>query len=191
MSFPASPNNGDSFTRFGRSYVYNSAKNKWSPAPQVSNTALTSLSTNILPAISGDVDIGATDKRIQDVYLESDSTIYIGDREVSSDSFLNSTNFAKNGDLTISTGTSRWYAPRNITISKITARLGTAADSIVTLEIEKNNSVEYNINIDIGEVQSISNTPINMTDVDYLQVNVTSVGSAAKGSDLNIQFIYN
>jgi hypothetical protein len=106
-------------------------------------------------------------------------------------SLLSSTNFAKNGDLTISTGTSRWYAPRNITISKITARLGTAADSIVTLAIKKNNSLEYNINIDIGEVQSISNTPINMTDVDYLQVNVTSVGSAAKGSDLNIQFIYN
>ena len=89
MSFPSNPNNGDSFIRFGRSYVYNTAKNKWGPAPQVSNTALTSLSTNILPANSGDVDIGATDKRIQDLYLDADSTIYIGDRAVSAESFLN------------------------------------------------------------------------------------------------------
>ena len=89
MSFPSNPNDGDSFTRFGRSYVYNSAKNKWGPAIRFSSAALTSLSSNILPATSGDVDIGATDKRIQDLYLEPDSTIYIGDRVVSTESFLN------------------------------------------------------------------------------------------------------
>jgi len=89
MSFPSNPNDGDSFTRFGRSYVYNSAKNKWGPAIRFSSAALTSLSSNILPATSGDVDIGATDKRIQDLYLEPNSKIHIGDREVSVDSFLN------------------------------------------------------------------------------------------------------
>ena len=89
MSFPSNPSNGDSFIRFGRTYVYNTSSNKWAPAPQVSNTALTSLSTNILPAISGDVDIGAASKTIQDLYLGADSTIYIGDKTVSAESFLN------------------------------------------------------------------------------------------------------
>ena len=105
-------------------------------------------------------------------------------------SLSSSTNFAKNGDLTVSTGTSRWYAPRNITVSKITARLGTAADSTVTLQIKKNNNVEQIININTGEVQSSSTTPIDMTDADYLQVNITAIGSGAPGADLNVQFVY-
>jgi len=89
MSFPSNPSNGDSFIRFGRTYVYNTSSNKWAPAPQVNNATIASLSTNILPATSGDVDIGAASKTIQDLYLGADSTIYIGDKTVSAESFLN------------------------------------------------------------------------------------------------------
>ena len=89
MSFPSNPNNGDSFIRFGRTYIYNTSSNKWAPAPQVNNATIASLSTNILPATSGDVDIGAASKTIQDLYLGADSTIYIGDKTVSAESFLN------------------------------------------------------------------------------------------------------
>ena len=89
MSFPSNPSNGDSFIRFGRTYIYNTSSNKWAPAPQVNNATIASLSTNILPATSGDVDIGAASKTIQDLYLGADSTIYIGDKTVSAESFLN------------------------------------------------------------------------------------------------------
>ena len=89
MSFPSNPSNGDSFIRFGRTYIYNTSSNKWAPAPQVNNATIASISTNILTATSGDVDIGAASKTIQDLYLGADSTIYIGDKTVSAESFLN------------------------------------------------------------------------------------------------------
>ena len=191
MAFPSNPSDGDIFSRFNRQYTYNATIGKWSAVKTTSATTLASIESNIVPADNTNVNIGSADNRITDIYLKSDSVINIGDRAITTSNFVNSTNFAKNGDLTVSTGTSRWYAPRNITVSKITARLGTAADSAIILEILKNNVLDQSINIAAGDLQSVSTSTIAMTESDYLQINVTAVGSSAKGSDLNIQFIYN
>jgi hypothetical protein len=189
MSFPSNPNNGDSFIRFGRSYVYNTAKNKWAPAPQVSNTALTSLSTNILPAISGDVDIGSADKRIQDVYLESDSTIYIGDREVSSDSFLKYITMNQAGTITAPfTGIARSYPPININITSIAASVGTTPTADLVFDVLKNGVSVGTYTITAGEYKlSPASVSVSIQTTDYLSININS-GTGA--TDLKVDFTY-
>lgn len=95
------------------------------------------------------------------------------------------------GELTTTTGTARWYAPFNLSIQDIIPKLGTAADATVTSLIKKNGSTEKTINFTAGQTTSTVSSPtFSMNEGDYITIDVTAIGGAAPGEDLNIQFKY-
>ena len=99
------------------------------------------------------------------------------------------TNLNQQGELAVTTGTARWYAPFNLSITEIDAKLSTAADSAVTLVIKKNNSTNQTLNI-LANSTSITGSAIALDEDDYITVDITTVGNVAKGENLVIQFKY-
>lgn len=98
------------------------------------------------------------------------------------------------GELRVIDGTERWYANKSITITGITARLATAADAVVgvTLKVNRSSTVDT-VDLSIGAnvtKREITDAEIQMTEDEYLTVDVTSIGSTDKGEDLNIVFTY-
>ena len=110
------------------------------------------------------------------------------------DTIIQSTNLSQQGDLTIVQGTARWYAPFNLQMLQVVPRLGTAADAAVGIVIEKNDSDHTTFQFGAGVTEVIldssNNIPFNMTESDYLTVDVTSIGNTNKGKDLIVQFRY-
>lgn len=95
------------------------------------------------------------------------------------------------GELTITTGSARWYAPAALTISKITARVATApTGSAVTILVKKDGTTASTLTISDGGTSDIDNTGFSMTAGQYLTVDVSAVGSTTAGEELNIQFLY-
>ena len=95
----------------------------------------------------------------------------------------------QNGTLELTTGTSRWYAPADISITKINARLATQSTGTTTIVILVNGAVEKSININAGTTLEVDNVGFSMNDGDFLTIDITSVGQTP-GTDLNLQFIY-
>ena len=110
------------------------------------------------------------------------------------DTIVQSTNLSQQGDLTIVQGTARWYAPFSLQMLQVVPRLGTAADAAVGIVIEKNDSDHTTFQFGAGVTEVIldssNNIPFNMTESDYLTVDVTSIGNTNKGKDLIVQFRY-
>ena len=77
---------------------------------------------------------------------------------------------------------------------QVVPRLGTAADAVVGIVIEKNDSDHTTFQFGPGVTEVIldssNNIPFNMTESDYLTVDVTSIGNTNKGKDLIVQFRY-
>ena len=104
-----------------------------------------------------------------------------------------STSIYQQGDLAVHTGTARWYAPANLTVVDVIPKLGTAADAGVTLEIHKNGTKVSDIAIATGDLTVVvggSNKTWAMNDGDYLTMDVTAIGTTAKGKDLVVQIKY-
>ncbi len=96
---------------------------------------------------------------------------------------------SQQGTLSITTGTARWYAPANITIPKITARLaGTATGSTVAV-VKVDGVTEKTITIASGSSLQADTTGFTMTDGEYITIDLTSVGTTP-GTGLTVQFIY-
>ena len=98
--------------------------------------------------------------------------------------------FNQEGTLAVTTGTARWYAPRDITINKIEGFLGTAGTgSSTTFATLINGSQNRTDSISAGSTSSASTgLSISMTDGQYLTVNITAVGTSA--ADLSVKFYY-
>jgi hypothetical protein len=98
----------------------------------------------------------------------------------------------QDGDLTIYTGTVRWYASQPVTVTKIIARLARASDIGVTLQVRKNGTVVNTINIDGNSLKTTISTGLfNMAVDDYLTVDTIAIGNANNtGSGLSVQFSY-
>ena len=94
------------------------------------------------------------------------------------------------GELVITTGTVRWYAPSALTINSIVARIGTTADATVTAVAKKNGSTVATTSITAGQSEATNNTGFSMVTGDYLTLDITTIGSTNKGADLNVQFLY-
>ena len=100
-------------------------------------------------------------------------------------------NMLQSGALAVTTGTSRWWAPFNLQVSNIKSRLATAADATVTININKNNSLAKSFTFSANSnTATISSPYFSMSENDYLTVDVTTVGTTQKGTDLYIQFFY-
>ena len=100
-----------------------------------------------------------------------------------------STNLNQQGTLSITTGTARWYAPFNLSITALNAKLSTAADSSVTLAIKKNGVLNQNLII-VSNSTSASGSSFILDEGDYITVDVTTIGNVAKGENLVLQFKY-
>ena len=98
--------------------------------------------------------------------------------------------FNQEGTLAVTTGTARWYAPRNITINKIEGFLGTAGTgSSTTFATLINGSQSRTDSISAGSTSSsTTGLSISVTDGQYLTVNITAVGTNA--ADLSVKFYY-
>lgn len=95
------------------------------------------------------------------------------------------------GTLEILTGSVRWYAPSDLTFSKITSRIGATADATVTAVVKKNGTSVLTLSITASNTSVVDNTGFSMIEGDYLTIDVTAVGSSSSpGEDLNVQFIY-
>lgn len=100
-------------------------------------------------------------------------------------------NLRQAGSLTLITGTARWYAPRDLTISEIIGRLDTASSgSSVTVVIKKNGATMATLTFGVGVTKVVDTTINSLNEDDYLTVDVTAIGSSVSGSDLNLSFKY-
>lgn len=100
-------------------------------------------------------------------------------------------NMHQNGELAVTTGTKRWYAPYDLNIVDIRPKLGTAADNIVTADIKKNGSTIKTVSFTPNSTSTTVASPsFSMSEDDYLTVDVTTVGETIKGEDLYIQLKY-
>ena len=102
-------------------------------------------------------------------------------------------NISQQGDLSLITGSARWYAPFGLTITNVSPKLSTSADAAVTLVVKKNGTAQSNITIASGATTAVLtgvNNTWTMVEGDYLTMDVTSIGTDAKGKDLVVQFKY-
>jgi copper(I)-binding protein len=97
----------------------------------------------------------------------------------------------QDGFLVLKTGTIRWYAPGNLTVTKIIGRLATPSDGRVTFKIKKNDSVTNTVDIVNPATKSTDLNGFNMVVDDYLTIDVTHTGTInAPGAGLSVVISY-
>ena len=95
------------------------------------------------------------------------------------------------GELYPQNGTSRWYPQYSYTINTIRARVSNApVGNDINLNIRKNGNIVATTSILDGLDRSSINTSIPVAYEDYITVDITSVGNAAKGTDLVVSILY-
>jgi plastocyanin len=99
------------------------------------------------------------------------------------------------GELLVTTGTKRWYAPRNIVVNKIIARVDTAASgSSINITINKvsgGTTTTKTMSIAAGSTkQEDTNPSFSLNADDYMTLDITQVGSGATGENLRVTFTY-
>ena len=102
-------------------------------------------------------------------------------------------NLSQQGDLSIIAGTAKWYAPFNAKVFEVVPRLGTAADGIINIQVQQNDSNQFAFAIPANQTSKsfIGDSDVfSMASGNYLTVDVTSIGTSAKGKDLVVQFKY-
>ena len=95
------------------------------------------------------------------------------------------------GELSVQTGTARWYPQYSYTLNTIRARVSNAPNgNDINLNIRKNGNVVATTSILDGLDRSSINTSIPVAYEDYITVDITSVGNTAKGTDLVVSILY-
>ena len=96
----------------------------------------------------------------------------------------------KIGLLQVGVGTKRWYAPFNLEVTKINAKLAGAADANVVADVKKNGISAQTVTIPTGDVSAVISSPtLVLVEGEYLTVDITGAG-VSNGNDLYLQFIY-
>lgn len=101
-------------------------------------------------------------------------------------------NLYQAGTLQTYTGTMRWYAPYNLSISSILPRVVASADQSIIILIKKNGNTAVTLTI-LANTYTISayTSGLSLAFGDYLTIDLTQVGSSTQpGSDLYVQFSY-
>jgi len=101
------------------------------------------------------------------------------------------------GELSAYTGTKRWYAPKNITISKIKARVDTAptgAGIVIQVNRTTTGNVTTNQQLTVADgttiISDTSPTISSMSEDDYLTIDIVSVGTTTAGENLTVEITY-
>lgn len=90
------------------------------------------------------------------------------------------------GNVSVITGTTRWYPPSDITVESITLRTGTAPTSTLTIVARKSGTIVDTITLPSGQNKIVSTVPFDLTVDDYITVDVTT----ASGKDMTVMFNY-
>ena len=99
--------------------------------------------------------------------------------------------YSYTGNLSVNTGTERFYTFDAATCSEINAYVGTApVGSSITLNVKKNGSTVDTVSIGDGNTSSTNASTSSYNKGDYLTVDITQVGSSTAGADLKINFIF-
>lgn len=92
------------------------------------------------------------------------------------------------GNITVQTGKSRYYAPRALTISQLRASVNTApTGASLIVSLRKNGTIVAVVTIAASVNTGTSSLALAVAAGDYLQVDVTQVGSTVAGADLTVQ----
>jgi len=105
----------------------------------------------------------------------------------------NHTTLQQDGILAVTTGTARWYAPRDVELIRARAHVRIApAGANLEIRINKNGSSLHTMSITSGQTNALSllSPPLELNEGDYLTVDITGVGSSTAGSDLNLVIRY-
>ena len=97
----------------------------------------------------------------------------------------------QDGRLSPTRGIARWYAPSNLTVTEVTARVGQSSlGQPITIVINTNGNESSTTRL-APATSSLSNT-VNfaLSEGDYLTVDVDTIGTVRAGSDLSIQVSY-
>jgi hypothetical protein len=96
------------------------------------------------------------------------------------------------GNLSVKSGTRRWYAHEDLTIVKIKAQVDVApAGRNIVFAVKKNGSTVGTFEIAAGSAfNPISNINITAAEDDYFTVDITQVGSSTPGQHLLVTFVY-
>jgi hypothetical protein len=98
----------------------------------------------------------------------------------------------QDGNLTIKNGTTRWYAPYALVISKIIGRLAVAGDDTIQFRVRKSGVIVQSVTMLAGDMKEEVNVSISMAVDDFLTVDVYNVGSNVQpGYGLSVEFKYN
>lgn len=98
---------------------------------------------------------------------------------------------SQSGNLTVTTGTKRWYAPAVLTISNVVARVGTAPSGSALVVVLKRNGIANSIvTVSSGSFTGSNSTSISVSEGDYLTVDISSIGSSTAGADLGLNITY-
>lgn len=99
----------------------------------------------------------------------------------------------QDGDVTVHTGTARWYAPRDITITDVIMRVDTApvgADLDITINRTGTQAGTTDMSITASNTKATHTTDFDLDADDYMTVDVTQIGSSTAGTDLKVTFRY-
>jgi len=97
----------------------------------------------------------------------------------------------QDGNLTVKNGTTRWYAPYALVISKIIGRLAGPGDDTIQFRVRKSNIIVATVSFLAGDIKEENNVSISMAVDDFLTVDVFNVGNSQPGYGLSVEFKYN
>ena len=159
--------------------VYDGASGKFIPQDMGDYITKTSvIQERIQELAATTVDTKLSDGVVTDVATVKENTTFI-------------TNLNQQGELQVHTGTARWYAPFDCEITGISMKLRVAADDFVSMSVKRNDTAVRSDSILPGQLSSTIASPnFDLLEGQYLTVDVTAVGSNAKGEDLVVQFKY-
>jgi hypothetical protein len=193
VNFPSNPSNGQTETVNGKTYTFDGTV--WNLTPAAASTLS---QTDIDTSIANLVDSApATLDTLNELAaaLGDDANF----ATTVTNSIANITNvvaLTHTGTLSAYTGTKRWYAPKNITISKIKARVDTAPTGAgVVIQINKTSSgVTTNQQLTVADgttlISDTSPTISSMSEDDFLTIDIVSVGTTVAGENLTVEITY-
>ena len=99
--------------------------------------------------------------------------------------------YAIDGNVTVNTGTARFYAYDDATLVITKAYVGTApVGSSINITVNKNGSSAETLSIADGATSASSTPDVAVSQGDYITVDITQIGSSTAGADLRINLIF-
>jgi len=95
----------------------------------------------------------------------------------------------QDGTLENTTGSVRWYAPGDITINDIAARISTTSNVNVQISVLKSGSSAESLTLNSGNSKVTKSTNFSMGTDDYLTVDIVCTNNTS-GTGLSVEFFY-